>query len=361
MDWVIVVPVLLILSIGILVLYSLSTAGLEQAVFVKQIVFAAIGIVGMFVIALADYHYFNAYSRKIYFVSIGILLLVLFFGTAVRGTAGWIGFGSLKVQPVEFVKIGLIIFLASFISQKKASLQEFQRLIVSFILTAVIVLLVLRQPDLGSAVILGGIWFGMIFVSGISRKSFLIITVTAILVGTLSWSYLADYQRNRILNFLDPTFDVKGAGYNVHQAMVAVGSGGLTGKGIGHGSQSQLNFLPEKHTDFIFAAVAEELGIAGVLFVLVLYLALFYRLKVIASLAQDNFGYLVVAGIMTMLFLQVLINVGMNIGLVPVTGIPLPFLSYGGSSLLSLLLALGIVLSVNERKDASSAKATHSY
>jgi rod shape determining protein RodA len=361
LDWVIVTTVLLLLSVGVLVIYSISTSGGDGSIFIKQLIFSAIGIGVMLAVAVMDYHYFNSYSRKIYFVSILALVLVLFFGSAVRGTAGWIGFGFAKIQPVEFIKIGLIVFLASFISQKKSELKEGSRLIVSFFLTAILVFLVLRQPDLGSAIILVGIWAGMVLISGISKRSIAILILVGFLAASIGWFFLADYQKNRILNFLDPSFDIKGAGYNVNQAVIAVGSGGLMGKGVGHGSQSQLNFLPEKHTDFIFAAVTEELGIVGAFLTLFLYGVLFFKMRHSAMFSQDNFGYLLVSGVMVMLFLQMLINVGMNIGIIPVTGIPLPFLSYGGSSLFSFFVALGIVLSVNRKKDMLNVNSTQSY
>lgn len=282
---------------------------------------------------------------------LGILLLVLVFGTTVRGTSGWIGFGFFNVQPVEISKIVLIIFLASFISKKRMELEETGRLVASFILTAVMVFFVIKQPDFGSAMILIAIWAGMTLVSGLSKKLILIISILAMLVSFIGWFQLAEYQKNRLISFIDPQSDPMGSGYNVAQSIVAVGSGGMLGKGIGHGSQSQLNFLPEKHTDFIFASIAEELGFFGSMLVIFLFFIIFYRVKKIAQLASDNFGYLLAVGILIMFFAQFLINVGMNIGIVPVTGIPLPFLSYGGSSLISAFAAIGIICNVYSRKE----------
>ncbi|HBP00935.1 MAG TPA: rod shape-determining protein RodA [Candidatus Moranbacteria bacterium] len=288
-----------------------------------------------------------------YFATLFVLLSVLIFGTTVRGTSGWIGLGAFRIQPVEISKIALIIFLASFISQKRMELGETGRLVASFILTSIMLILVIKQPDFGSSMVLLSIWVGMTLVSGISRKLMLTIVFFAAIFSFVGWFQLAPYQKDRIMSFVDPTRDPMGAGYNVKQSIVAVGSGGLTGKGIGHGSQSQLNFLPEKHTDFIFASIAEELGFLGSTFVIALFGTVFYRIRRIAQTAPDNFGYLVAVGVLVMFFVQSFINIGMNMGIVPVTGIPLPFLSYGGSSLISVFAAVGILLNIYSRRESA--------
>jgi rod shape determining protein RodA len=251
---------------------------------------------------------------------------------------------------VEIAKLALIIFLASFISKKKTELGGAVRLVASFILTGIMVFLVIKQPDLGSAMILAGIWIGMMLFSGINKKHFIVLALIGAVATSASWFFLADYQKNRMLNLVNPEVDPRGSGYNALQSLIAVGSGGMTGLGIGHGSQSQLNFLPEKHTDFIFAVVTEELGLVGSIIVLLLYAAMFYRIKKIAEKTPDNFGYLLSAGVMTMLFIQVVINIGMNIKFMPIAGIPLPFLSYGGSSLITSFIALGILLNINMKE-----------
>ena len=214
------------------------------------------------------------------------------------------------------------------------------------------ILLVIKQPDFGSAMVLLGIWLGMTLVSGISAKKIIIMLVAALTISSVGWFQLQPYQKDRVMSLVRPgTVDLRGAGYNVNQSIIAVGSGGAIGKGIGHGSQSQLNFLPEKHTDFIFASIAEELGLLGSLFVIGLYGIMFYRMRMIALAAPDNFGFLVAAGIMLMFFVQVWENIGMNIGIMPVTGIPLPLLSYGGSSLIVTLASIGILSSVNSHRE----------
>lgn len=290
------------------------------------------------------------YSTPLYFLMLFVLFSVLFLGRTVNGTAGWISFGFFQVQPVEISKVILIVFLASFIAQKKSELGEWARIIASFILSIILIFLVLKQPDLGSSLVLGAIWMSMILASGLHFKHFFVLFLLGTMLILGSWSVLADYQKDRIDTFLHPELDPRGSGYNVLQAIVAVGSGGITGKGIGNGSQSQLNFLPEKHTDFIFAVISEELGLVGGFFVVMVYGVTLYRIKRIGELASDNFGYLVSVGVFTMFFTQIVINIGMNIGLMPVTGIPAPFLSYGGSSLVATFFAIGLLLNVYQKK-----------
>jgi rod shape determining protein RodA len=229
-------------------------------------------------------------------------------------------------------------------------LGEWTRVVASLVLSAVVIFLVLRQPDLGSSLVLAAIWAGMISVSGLRLKHFLVLGALGSLLVAGSWFTLAPYQKDRLETFLHPESDPQGSGYNVLQAMVAVGSGGIMGKGIGHGSQSQLSFLPEKHTDFIYAVIAEELGLFGAFFILLLYLGLLYRIKQIGARAGDNFGYLLSVGVLIMLFAQMFVNLGMCVGLLPVTGLPAPLLSYGGSSLVSVSFSLGLLLSVYQRR-----------
>jgi rod shape determining protein RodA len=348
-DWILVTVSALILLVGLLALYSLSAAG-GTNYFLKQALFGILGFGAMFFMGSLDYRHIQRYSTLLYFVTVIVLFLVLLFGTTVNGTAGWLSFGFFQVQPVEVAKVTLIIFLASFISKKKSELGEWTRVIASLILSAVLIFLVLRQPDLGSSLVLASIWGGMILASGLRLKHFVVLSILGALLVSGSWFLLADYQKARIDTFLHPENDPQGSGYNVLQAMVAVGSGGISGKGLGYGSQSQLSFLPEKHTDFIYALIAEELGMVGAWFVIALYAVLLYRIRRIGVLASDNFGYLLSLGVMIMIFVQILINLGMNVGLLPVTGLPAPLLSYGGSSLLSLSASLGLLLSVYQRK-----------
>ncbi|MGW8184544.1 MAG: rod shape-determining protein RodA [Candidatus Moraniibacteriota bacterium] len=350
LDWILITAVLLLLGVGLLALYSISVSqentNSGMSFFAKQIVAFIIGIVVMVGLSLTDYHYFRAHSKIVYFLMLIMLLVVLVKGSLVRGTTGWISIGFFNFQPVELAKIFLVLSLASFITKSKAMLSEISRLIASFVLAGIVITLVLLQPDFGSALVLAAILMTMIFLSGIEWKYLVSMFVLGILGIIMIWFLLADYQKNRIINFVNPENDPKGSGYNVIQSMVAVGSGGLKGKGLGHGSQSQLNFLPENHTDFIFAVIVEEFGVFGAGVITVLLFVIFYRLKKIAEIAMDNFGYLIVTGCMAMFFVQVVVNIGMNIGLMPVTGIPLIFLSYGGSSLISSFVAIGIISNI---------------
>jgi rod shape determining protein RodA len=341
-DWVLMLSSFLLLGIGMAVLYSISMATPNNgglSIFWRQAIFISIGLVAMLFFAFSDYQILKSKSTLIYFLSLLILIFVLFFGSTVRGTVGWIGFGLFNVQPVEIAKLALIIFLASFISQKKMELGETGRLITSFILCSVMILLVIKQPDFGSAMVLVGIWLGMTVISGISIKKIVFIIIIGIGIAVFGW-----FINSKVI-------DPQGSGYNVNQSIIAVGSGGLIGKGIGHGSQSQLNFLPEKHTDFIFASIAEELGLLGSVFVIGLYFIIFYRIRLIALNSSDNFDFLMASGIIIMFSIQVLENIGMNIGIMPVTGIPLPLLSYGGSSLITVMAAIGILSNINSRKE----------
>lgn len=352
LDWVLVVSVLLLLAIGIIILYSISFNGavLDASNLQKQIISIVIGLGLMSFFSFFDYRKFNSYSTKFYFLTLILLLAVIFFGRTIRGHTGWIGIFNFHIQPVEITKLVMVIFLASFLSVKKTQLTIVVRTVVSIILVLVPIFLILKQPDLGSAAIIVASWITLLLVSGLNKKNLAILFLLGVVTLSSGWFMMKDYQKDRIMNFIDPYRDPTGSGYNVIQSIIAVGSGGVFGKGLGHGSQSQLNFLPEKHTDFIFAVIAEELGFAGVVAVLIIFGVMFWRMKEAARLASDNFGYLLVIGIMAVIFFQLLINAGMNIGIMPVTGVPLPFLSYGGSSMVIVLASIGIVESVYIRK-----------
>lgn len=363
-DWILIISVFLLLGIGLISLYSISLEGEKEggmSIFFRQCLFILLGIMAMAFFAFSNYHYLRSYGTAIYFGSLILLIIVLVWGSTVRGMAGWIGIGQFHIQPVEIAKLALIVFLSSFISQKRLEIKEGGRLIASLILSALMVLLVLKQPDFGSAMVLAGIWAGMIIISGISKKLFLTLLLAGVILSSISWMFLADYQKGRLVNLVHPESDPRGSGYNVIQSRIAVGSGGLTGKGIGHGSQSQLNFLPEKQSDFIFAVMAEELGLLGSIIVLALFSVIFYRLRLIAAKAPDNFGYLLATGILLMFFIQVAVNIGMNIGLVPVAGISLPFLSYGGSFMIVVFAALGIALNIDSRTESLAFSRESDY
>ena len=298
-------------------------------------------------ISFFDYRALKDYTGLLYIVACSVLVAVLFFGSSIRGTSSWFDFGFFNFQPSELVKVAAIIILAKYLSKASNYLKDFKKIVASGIYISLLVTLIILQPDLGSALVVVFIWFSMLLVSGIKKKYIISILLLGSVLFAGSWNYiLKDYQKDRIATFVSPQSDPLGAGYNVIQSMIAVGSGEIWGKGLGHGSQSQLNFLPEKHTDFIFAVIAEEMGFVGVLFILCLFMILFHRLLKISIETQDNFGKLIVLGISFMIMFHIAVNIGMNMGVMPVTGIPLPFISYGGSSLVSFLVMIGIVQSI---------------
>ena len=355
LDWVLIGAILLLIVIGLLSIASASQA--RTGVFTnfkKQLFFAVIGLILLGIFCFIDYRFLRNYSAIVlvlYISSIFLLILLLLLGSQVRGAVSWFQFGSpigkLGLEPVEIMKFVLIVILAKYFSSRHVDFGLIRHIVISGFYVLIPVALVLLQPDLGSAALLLIIWVGIMLVSGIRARHLLALFLIFVVITGFSWQiFLKDYQRARILTFFQPKNDPLGRGYNVLQSIIAVGSGGFWGKGLGHGSQSQLNFLPEQHTDFIWATIAEEWGFFGVAFVLVLWGIIFWRLFIIAIGATTNFARLFVFGFMLLLLAHISINIGMNMGLMPVAGIPLPFLSYGGSNLIATLIAFGIVQNI---------------
>jgi len=349
-DWFLIVNALALTIFSLIMLYSLQI-NIHQEGFTpasRQWLFAVLGIIGFFVLSGINFRFWADYYKVIFILSAFLLIAVLFLGPNVRGATSWLVIAGQRFQPVELVKLGMIIFFARFFSIHGRHKDHLTKdLIVSGLLAALLIGLVMLQPDLGSAMLLFAIWFGMALFLPLKKKTLIIIFVSLAVVGGIFWQFfLHDYQRQRLLTFINPERDALGTGYNIKQSMVAIGSGHLLGKGLGLGSQSQLNFLPEQQTDFIFAVVAEELGFVGSSAILLMLFALLWRMHAIAKKTQDSFGNFFILGTMVALAAQIFVNVGMNMGIAPVTGVPLPFVSYGGSSLLSIWLTLGIVNSV---------------
>jgi rod shape determining protein RodA len=348
-DWIVWATTLFLVCFGLAAIYSIA---LSREVpdffnFKKQIFSLAIGIVLLIIFSSIDYKIFKNYYIIFYILSVLILVAVLVFGRTIRGTTGWFSYGGFSFQPVELVKLFLLIFLAKYFSDRSRELKRFRYVLASGIFTAILIVLVLLQPDLGSAIILFLAWFGLILIAGIKRSHLLLIVGLGILVMIVSWFFvLQPFQKDRVLTFIDPSRDALGRGYNLTQSIIAVGSGNILGRGLGFGSQSQLRFLPESQTDFIFAVIAEELGLLGVFFVFAFFVILFYKILRNAREINDDFGMFFSLGFLVIIFSQAVINIGMNIGLAPITGITLPFVSYGGSSLIVNLMAVGILESI---------------
>lgn len=345
-DWLIFAAVVLLIAFSLVEIYSVALGQEKFSLlnFQKQFFFAGLGIVLLFLFAFIDSYFLKSFSRYFYILGALVLLAVLIFGSTIRGTKGWFNVFGFGLQPVEFVKIVLILFLANFFSGLATKVKTSRHFFMSAISAFFLIFLVLLQPDFGSALILGTIWLIMIIAAGFSKKYFLIVGVAVLIIFTISWFLLfKEYQKERIMTFLNPTANSLESGYNISQAMIAVGSGGLMGKGVGFGSQSQLKFLPEAQNDFIFAVIAEELGLLGVLLVLGFYSLFFFRCLMTLKKINNDFGIYFIIGAAGLIFIQMFINIGMNLGIMPVVGLPLPFVSYGGSSLLSLLILVGII------------------
>ena len=351
-DWLLFFAIIILLVLGTSILYSLSlnTDTSNFLILRKQIFFALSGLGFFFLLASINYNVWLTYAKLIFIIFAVILVSVLIFGQTIKGTTGWINLGIFNIQPVEFAKIALIIALARYFSQYAGEFFMFRHILRSGLLTLLFVGLVILQPDLGSALVLLGTWLIILLFTGISKKHFWWLTGAFLVTVIISWFFiLQPYQQDRILTFIDPGRDPQGAGYNVIQSMVAVGSGQIFGRGLALGPQSSLNFLPEPGTDFIFAVIAEDLGLVGVILVLGLFTFIFYRLFLTMRKSQDDFGTYLILGIIAMLLVQTFINMGMNMGISPVTGIPLPLVSAGGSSMWAIMIALGISQSVRIR------------
>ncbi len=349
MDWLLTMPMFLLAVSGLIAIYSLSLGDSVTGLnfYDRQVIFLGLSACIFFVVSHIDYSIWKNYAGIFYLISILLLLAVFIVGKTTNGAVSWFRLGFFNFQPVELVKIALIILFARYFSQIETVGVTWRHIFISFIYALIPIFLVILQPDMGSAMVLLSIWLGMVFLAGMRLWQIIIFSISGVLIATMSWFFvLHDYQKQRIITFLNPAQDALDSGYNVIQATIAIGSGGFSGRGIGQGSQSQLNFIPERHTDFIFATISEESGFIGSVLILFFFGLIFVRMKKIANSASDKFGRLMVSGVIIAIFFQVWINTGMNLGLVPVAGISLPFLSYGGSFLIVSMFLMGIVQSV---------------
>ncbi len=353
MDWLLFVALLPILGAGLLTMHSFTEA---NTLFSRQLVWIAVSLVLFFCASFIDWRFLRR-SDIIFglFLTATALLLFLFVtGRVVKGAQSWFDFGAFSFQPVESVKLILILVLAKYFSRRHIEIAHLRHLFVSGAYALLLFVLVLLQPDFGGALVVFCIWLGMVLVSGISKRHLAAVFCIGLVSVAFLWSFVfKDYQKARLISFVYPFADIHGSGYNAFQSMIAVGSGGLLGKGVGLGSQSRLNFLPEYETDFIFAAFAEEWGFLGVLLLCLSFGIVIWRILAAALSGRSNFESLYALGLASFIMSQVLIHAGMNVGLLPVTGITLPFMSYGGTNLATLFLGLGILMGMRRyQRDA---------
>ena len=347
LDWILITTVFLLVGIGFLSIYSSSLLKGNFLNFKKQIIFFVFSIFLMILLSFFDWRAFqeNPYLILVlYFLCLFLLIGLFFFAPEIRGTRRWYKLGPISIDPIEFVKIILIILLAKYFSMRHVEMYRISHILISGLYFLIPAIFVFFQPDLGSVFILAILWIGISIVSGIKIRHFLVLCFISFLILILTWSFfLKDYQRQRIISFFQPMIEPLGIGWSRIQAKIAIGAGGIFGQGIGKGSQTQYGFLPEPQTDFIFSAIAEEMGLIGIFVLLFLFSILIWRIIKIALSAKSNFPRLFASGFAILLVSQIFIHIGMNLGLLPIIGIPLPFVSYGGSNLIFSFVCLGIL------------------
>ncbi len=376
-DWALFAAVLALSLYGLVMVYSATRAPEASGIAPpsqfaqKQIIWLVIGLGAFFITLVWEYEAIARWHVVCYGGVLLILLAVLTAGHTAMGGSRWIALGSFRLQPSEFAKIAVILSLAAFLSRRGDAVQGFPLLLKSLLIPAGPVLLVLVQPDFGTALVVIAIWFGVLYLSGARPAHLGAVFATGLLLFLLMWNMdklplerlpspaakvlthvrLKDYQKRRLTIFMDPQSDPLGSGYHVIQSRLAIGSGEVVGRGLFHGTQSRLRFIPERHTDFIFSVVGEELGLIGAAAMLMLYFFLFWRGLRIATRARDLLGTLLAAGAASMLIFHTIVNVGMSVNIMPITGIPLPFVSYGGSNMLASFVAFGLLQNVHMRRD----------
>jgi rod shape determining protein RodA len=343
-------------AIGLVMAYTNSVEAGQSvfdgsAIFSRALMWSALAIVVFTIVTAFDYRWLKTLAWPIYGVNVGLLLLTLAIGDGVGGSARWVSIGPFTFQFSELAKILMMIVLAAYLGNREGRLDSLSSILGACLLMAPAVLLVMMQPDLGSSLVLVSILAGMLFMSGASLRWLLAMAAGVLAAIPIAWTYvLRDYQKERIATFLNPAADAQGSGWQVIQSQIAVGSGGLLGTGLTNGTQSRGEFLPVQESDFVFAVLAQELGFIGAVVVFLLFSALIWRVLSCAWRSRDPFGTLFGAGLASMLLFQVFVNVGMVIGILPVTGIPLPFISHGGASLVAMAIGLGVIQSVNIRQ-----------
>ena len=353
-EWPLFLCAMLLIAVGLMTVLSATRSAddLVSRFVVRQVSWAGIGLVGMLVALSFDYHLLQRYGYALYVGAVVLLVLTAAVGIEGGGAQRWLKIGPIALQPSEFVKVPVVIACAAYLHRHVSDEPiPTQLLLIPAVLLGVPMLLILRQPDLGTAIIVALTAGSVVLVAGLRLRLLITMALAAALAVPYAWtSVLKPYQKQRVLTFLDPQSDPLGSGYHSIQSQIAIGAGQLTGKGYLQGSQNQLEFLPEQHTDFVFSVFAEEWGFLGCMLLLLAYIALLTRCFVIALRAKDSFGLLLSTGLTAMIFCQVLINIGMTTGTLPVVGATLPFLSYGGSSLLVSMVAIGMLMNVSMRR-----------
>ncbi|HOG47111.1 MAG TPA: FtsW/RodA/SpoVE family cell cycle protein [Anaerolineae bacterium] len=351
-DWLLLLLTALLAGLGVLLISSatatMRAAGVALADLpaVRQAAFAALGLLALVGVSLLDYRVWASLRWMMYAGILVLLAGVQIIGHTVFGAQSWFNLVVVNVQPSELAKIVLILFMARYLADHEEQVKQGSALLVSLLLIAPLVGLIAAEPDLGTAAVLFAVWAGMLFVAGLRPQHIVIMALTVIVLAPLAWTVMPDHAQDRIMMFVKPDSVSDDKLYNVLQALIGIGSGGLWGKGLGLGTQSQLSFLRVRHTDYIFAVLAEELGFVGSMLLLGLFTGLLMRIIHIGAKAADAYGRLIATGVFTMIFVQIFINIGFHVRLLPVTGLPLPLISYGGSSLITTLLGLGLVESV---------------
>jgi rod shape determining protein RodA len=352
-DWLLVLAPVVLAAIGIVMIYNttsttpgLDTSDLLHDITFRQIVYAVAGVIVIFSLSAVDYHIYATLRWPIYVATIALLGIVLVIGQITHGAQRWIDLSLFQLQPSELSKMLIVIVLAKFLADHERQISQWRTLLISLGLVGLPMALVYFEPDLGTALILGFIWLVMVVAAGMSWKQIALLAVLALILLPVIWLTLQPYQRDRVMSFLNPGADPSGSGYNLIQARIAIGSGGIWGRGVGFGTQSQLRFLRIRHTDFIFSVIGEELGLWGGIFFFVVFAFIILRLLRASLIAHSTYGRLIALGFAAALFFQSFVNLGMNLGLMPVTGIPLPFVSSGGSSLITFMMMVGIVESI---------------
>lgn len=340
-DRLLIFLILAIGSISLLIIFSI-----DKSLAFNQLIFWLVGLLTLFFVSYIDFRIWQSFSKSLYFFALVALIILLIIGDPVRGSVRWIDLGAFRFQPSEIAKIASILTLANFFKDRQAKITN---VLLSFIIIAPLAALVLTEPDIGNSLAFFAVWFSIIFACGFKFKQILGLSTAALVLIFFVFQILAPYQKQRVMSFINPSMDPLGTGYQVIQSKLAVGSGKFFGRGLGQGTQSQLNFLPESESDFIFASIAEQLGLVGSGLMIVLYSIFIRHILTLSKICSDRFPQLVIVGTSGYLLLQFLVNVGMNIGIIPVTGITFPLVSYGGSSLVTTLFLLGIIMAIKRQ------------